>query len=514
MKQNRCNFHLIILLSIIGLFIVVPVCAVGVPAGTPDPDFYVTNYQPEKVWLGTTLFADYHTRGKERIVEVNMQGEVVWEYVLPANLNTDTVALGLDVELLPNNNILFLLPRHGVYEINRQGTIVWAFLDNKVSHDADRLPNGNTLISWGRDDSKDDAQVKEVSPAGNVVWSWYAKDHFNKAPYDSIYNEGWTHANAVTRLPNGNTLINFRNFNLTVEVDPSGAVVWQYDWSSFGIKPHEPEILPNGNILVCFPPISVRAVEVNPKTNKIIWKYKIDKSQTHIGQTRDADRLPNGNTLINNGINLVELTPAGEIVWQLNIKGLEQTSSDESLRVALYKSERIGYMDPQFSITSPQQGMCSPKETDISIQYSDVDLNRIWYRIYDRTGNKWATDNITYVSNNWKNAITFAGKETGQNKVTLENGDYILHVWASSNGGGDENLYVPVKVITVEKTVDFKVTSDCVITKAISSTSVSTTSSAGITTAQSTSAPLHWAIVLSGIIIVGFVATVWKKQNP
>ena len=171
-------------------------------------------------------------------------------------------------------------------------------------------------------------------------------------------------------------------------------------------------------------------------------------------------------------------------------------------------------MDPQFSITSPQQGMCFPKETDISIQYSDVNLNRIWYRIYDRTGNKWATDNITYVSNNWKNAITFAGKETGQNKVTLENRDYILHVWASSNGWGDENLYVPVKVITVEKTADFKVTSDCVITKAISSTSVSTTSSAGITTAQSTSAPLHWAIVLSGIIIVGFVATVWKKQNP
>jgi hypothetical protein len=157
--------------------------------------------------------------------------------------------------------------------------------------------------------------------------------------------------------------------------------------------------------------------------------------------------------------------------------------------------------------------MCSPKEIDISIQYSDVDLNRIWYRIYDRTGNKWATDNITYVSNNWKNAITFAGKETGQNKVTLENGDYTLHVWASSNGWGDENLYVPVKVITVEKTVDFKVTSDCAITKPISSASVSPPSSAGIPTAQSTAAPLPWALALVGIIIAGFTVIMRKKQN-
>jgi len=516
MKQIRSSLFLMIPLFIIWLIIVVPVSALVVPTGTPDPDFTVDIYQPDKTWNGTTLFPDYHKEGLARVIEVNMQGEIIWEYVLPDDLKRYTNP-GFDIELLPNNNILILLPNKGLVEIDRNGKIVWSSLDSKVSHDADRLPNGNTLINRGNEDTKDTAQAIEVDPQGNIVWQWFAKSAYNKEPFSSIYREGWSHANAVMRLPNGNTLVSLRNFNLTVEVNPNGAVVWQYDWSSVGQNPHEPEILPNGNILVCLHPRPYQVVEINPKTNNIVWKY-IFQDHGNLGTNRDADRLPNGNILINDGIKIIEITPAKEIVWQISVKNLNsETGNDIDIKKSktfwLYKSERIGYMDPQFSITSPQQGMCSPKEIDISIQYSDVDLNRIWYRIYDRTGNKWATDNITYVSNNWKNAITFAGKETGQNKVTLENGDYTLHVWASSNGWGDENLYVPVKVITAEKIADFKVTSDCAITKPISPASVFTTSSAGITTSQSTAAPLPWALALFGIIIVGFVVKKRKKQN-
>jgi len=516
MKQKRCNFHLILLLFIIALFMVVPVSATGVPAGKPDPDFYVDIYKPDKTWNGTTLFADYHTADIVRIVEVNMAGEIVWQYNIPDNLKRYTNP-GFDVQLLPNDHIMYLLPGNGVYEIDRSGNVLWSYLDSKVSHDFKRLPNGNTLINRGNEDTKDTAQAIEVDPQGKIVWQWFAKSVYDKAPYSSIYREGWAHVNAVTRLPNGNTLVNMRNFNITAEINPQGSVVWQYDWSSIGQNPHEPEVLPNGNILVCLHHNPVQVVEINPKSNEIIWQYIFNEDQGNPGNNRDADRLPNGNILINDAIKIVEITPAKEIVWQLSVKNLnfKWTDSDSKRlkNFKLYKSERIGYMDPQFSILSPQQGMCSPKETDISISYSDIDLNRIWYRIYDNIGNKWATDNITYVTNNWKDAITFAGKETGQNKVTLENGDYTLHVWASSNGWGDENLYVPVKVITAEKIADFKVTSDCVMTKPISSTSVSTPSSAGITTSQSTSAPLHWAGVVFGIVVIGFVARLRKKQN-
>lgn len=510
--------------AIIALFFIIsfqPVSAANIPAGKPDPDFYVDIYKPDKVWQGTTLFADYHKQGMARIVEVNMQGEIVWEYVLPNELTRYTNP-GFDVELLPNNNILFLLPSKGVYEVNRKGNIVWSYPDSKVSHDADRLPNGNTLINFGNNDGKDDTQVKEVNPEGKVVWSWRAKDSFNKPPYDAVYNQGWTHSNAVTRLPNGNTLVSLRNFYLTVEVNPQGAVVWQYDWTPLGIDPrtdpHEPEMLPNDNILVCLDPGQGNVVEVNTAKNEIVSQYLIQKGQTDYGLTRDADRLPNGNTLINNGIKLIEVTPAGEIVWQLNVKGLEKTDTRQSQMLYLYKSERIGMQAPRFSIVNPREGVCSPKETEISIQYVDTDLGSVWYRAFDRTKKTWATDNITYLRNKWANAITFEGKETGQTKINLEEGDYTLYVWAASTGWGDENLNTPKVINTAESKVNFSVTANCaaiqpVSSPPVSSTTLSGTSPPGIITEKSTAAPLSWAIALFGIIVVGCIVKMQKNRT-
>jgi hypothetical protein len=509
MKRIRYNFCLIIPLFIIWLIIVVPVSSAVVPAGTPDPDFYVSIYKPDKVWPGTTLFADYHNPAEPRIVEVNMQGEVVWEYVLPANLIQYTNP-GFDVELLPDNNILFLLPRNGVYEVDRKGNVVWSYPDSKVSHDADRLQNGNTLINFGGGDQKDDAQVKEVNPEGKIIWSWHAKDVFNKEPYLSIQYEGWTHSNAVTRLPDGNTLVSLRNFNLTVEVNPQGAVVWQYDWSSIGGYPHDPMMLPNGNILVSFPSIPDKAVEINPKTNEIVWQYIIKRDQSRNGSNRDADRLQNGNTLINDGTKLIEVTPAKEIVWQFNIKGLEQASVKESLNQYLFKSERIGMQAPRFSVTYPGDGGCTPGKTDISIQYTDIDLGSIWYRVFDRTKNMWATENITYVRNKWANAITFTGKEAGQQTISLEEGNYTLYVWAASTGWGDENLYTPKVINTAESKVNFSVTAGCAVTKPPAAQEPSPAGSP--TETHTSAAPLPPFIAFSGIGIAGLLAILCKKE--
>jgi hypothetical protein len=503
MMQRKSNPLPVLCFFIVLFFLTCPVSALAIPSGTPDPDFVVDIYKPDKTWNGTTLFADCHKDGTARIVEVNMLGEIVWQYVIPANLNQYTKP-GFDVELLPNNNILFLLPRNGVYEVDRKGTVVWSYMDSKVSHDVDRLPNGNTLINHGNEDTMDDAQVVEVNPQGNIVWSWHAKDAFNKPPYSTVYKQGWTHSNAVTRLPNGDTMVSLRNFNLTVKVNPRGAVVWKYDWTPVGTNPHEPMLLPNGNLLASLPAVPDEAVELNPQTGQVVWRYTFQMSQPRHGTNRDADRLPNGNTLINDGNKLVEVTPDKEIVWQFTVRGLDMPLSQGTLAIYLFKSERIGYMDPEFSITSPQQGACSPKETAISIQYSDVDLNRIWYRIYDRTNQRWATEEITYVTNSWKDALTFEGKVIGQDKVTLDTGDYTLHVWAASTGWGDENLFVPKKVITAEKTVDFSVTATCQATQPPVTLGGSPAPSP--TDIPTKATPLQIPILLTGIGIAVLVA--------
>ena len=54
--------------------------AVTQPSGTPNPAFLVDVNVPGKAFQGTTLFADNHDTSKPRIVEVNMLGEVTWEY--------------------------------------------------------------------------------------------------------------------------------------------------------------------------------------------------------------------------------------------------------------------------------------------------------------------------------------------------------------------------------------------------------------------------------------------------
>ena len=310
------------------------------PRGTVDPDIHVDIYQSDKAWTGTTLLTDNHVHERPRIIEVNMLGEIIWEYPIPQNLKQYTNP-GFDAEWLPNDNILFVLPGNGVYEVDRNGDTVWSYRDEKVSHDADRLPNGNTLVVYGNEDKLSDAQVKEVNPEGEIVWSWYAKDYFYKSPYKEIYDQGWIHTNAVSRLSNGNTLISLRNFHFVVEVNTHGSVVRTIGEGIFR-KQHDPEILPNSNILVANHG-KPQAIEINPETGEIVWQYAGFERDT--SPVRDTDRLPNGNTLITGATKIVEVTTEGRIVWQLTLKGVTFGGTPQASGLGFYKAERIWLSD-------------------------------------------------------------------------------------------------------------------------------------------------------------------------
>jgi hypothetical protein len=311
--------------------------------------YQVDVYDQKKAYRGTTLFSDTHNSTSPKIVEVDMNGNVVWEYTIPRHL-IKGATVGPDVELLQNKNILFVMSNSGVYEIDRNGTIVWSYLDPKVSHDADRLASGNTLVVFGNNDTKADAQVKEVNSAGKIVWEWYAKDVYgNDTRYKDIEIQGWTHANAVQRLKNGNTMISLRNFYLTVIVDKGGKVVREYNWSKFGkdTDPHEPEIHEDNNtLLTCLqndaPYVSV---EISMVTEEVLWTHTDHNMRT----ARDSNRLPNNNVLIV-GVNtsgtsnmqddistIIEVTPSGEIVWRLSLKSTPVGNGPGWF----YKAERI-----------------------------------------------------------------------------------------------------------------------------------------------------------------------------
>lgn len=310
--------------------------------GTADPAFIVDISVPEKVSSGTTLVGDLHDTAHPRIVDVNMLGEVVWQYDVPDALKSSTNP-GFSVVPLQNGNVLAAFPRSGVYEINRTTRqVVWKYSDPKASHDAERLSDGNTLIvdgGYGRDTIAD-AQVIEVSPQGQVVWSWYARDEFNRAPYNTITGSDWTHTNAASRLANGNTLISLRNFNLVAEVDKNGKLVRTLGEGVMS-HPHDPEPQQNGNLLFANPGRPPQAIEIDP-TGKVVWSYTIPPDTPFASaSTRDADRLANGNTLITAANRLIEVTPQGEVVWQFRLKDVQFSSEDDAKERGFYKAVRI-----------------------------------------------------------------------------------------------------------------------------------------------------------------------------
>lgn len=312
-------------------------------------DLYVDVYDSTKAYNGTTILSDIHDMDNPRIVEVDMHGEIVWEFVIPESLRS-TAYVGLDSKLLDNGNILMVISQQGVYEIDRDGNIVWSRNDPKCSHDVDRLDNGNTIYVYGANDLMTDAHVKEVDSDGNIVWTWFAQDHLDFPPYDTIDCQGWTHTNSVTRMENGHTLINPRNFSITIEVDSLGEIVWQYDWTELYPTdypkmhdPHEPELQSDGNLLICLQWESpYQVVEIDRATGEPVWEYHRDNLRT----CRDCDRLPNGNTLIVGVLTdtleeesvIFEVTPDKEIVWQLKIHATPAVGQPGWF----YRAQRIG----------------------------------------------------------------------------------------------------------------------------------------------------------------------------
>src|SRR4030042_2338178 len=80
-----------------------------------------------------------------------------------------------------------------------------------------------------------------------------------------------------------------------------------------------------------------QALEIDPNTGNIIWQSQ--KFGLEDMPVRDADRLPNGNTLITTPTRLIEVTAEGEIVWELKIKGIKNIPMEKVFK-GLYKAQR------------------------------------------------------------------------------------------------------------------------------------------------------------------------------
>ena len=298
---------------------------------------------------GTVFFADASNRDHPRIVEVNRAGEVVWQYRVPPELVLATSLM--DVAPTPGGGALFVVDGVGAFEVDAEGELVHAFESIQPSHDIDLLDDGSWLLTngWAR---MGEPHFMIVTPEGETTWEWLGLDQYGMLPYTDIYREGWMHANAAQRQPDGSLLVSLRNFYRVVMLDPAGDPVWEiqfdeidpdaYDAGEYdvveGRNPHEPELTPDGTVLVALHRPS-QVVEVDVETQEVVWRWSPPDDD---GATiRDANRLSNGNTLVTAAHAIFELSPDGAVLWKLR-SNVDRSEADVSGSVrSFYKAVLI-----------------------------------------------------------------------------------------------------------------------------------------------------------------------------
>ena len=225
---------------------------------------------------------------------------------------------------------------------------LWECRNKRMHHDFLHLPNGNylTLLIEGLPDgmtekvkggnwAEEDPDVMwgdkavEITPGGEIVWEWNSWEHLDLendiiCPLDS--RKEWTHINSLSLTPDGDMLMSFRQTSFVGIVDrKSGEFKWKWGKGELSHQ-HDATWLDTGKILIydngprrIRKTIYSRVIEVDPATDEIGWKYEANPQVGFFSTgISGAQRLPNGNTLICEGVHgrLFEVTEGGEVVWE------------------------------------------------------------------------------------------------------------------------------------------------------------------------------------------------------
>ena len=259
-----------------------------------------------------------------------------------------------DWRRLPNGNTLVLAnlvhPIKGftapqvlddvIYEVNKQGDIVWKWVASEHLNEFGFSPASLKLV-------KD-----SLSPRGRAAPFDYL--HINNM---SVLGPNKWYDAGDQRFNPDNIPIDSREANFIVILDKqTGKVVWSLG-PDYPAQVRGPRVLPRpvdqivgqhdvhlieaglpgaGNLIVFdnqgeagYPRVSVgvqphsRVLEIDPIKKEIVWEYTGGDSNGpdwsfYSSFISSARRLPNGNTLIDEGMNgrIFQITPKGDIAWE------------------------------------------------------------------------------------------------------------------------------------------------------------------------------------------------------
>ena len=331
-------------------------------------DIKILYYDPARAFNGLTLFNPYATN---TLCVVDMEGRIINKVqLLDARIDSD-------FEITEDGNII-IMGVDSIYQIGPSDTIDRFISAPKCHHSFSRMPNGHIMYLFhyeveveGWDATFRADGIREVDlETGEVIWEWKTGDHLSTddyCPYHLIpehphpFLEGydWTHSNSVLYRPaEGAVYLNIRHLDRLVKIDyPSGEIVWEMgSGGDFGeglfSHGHDPQFLPNGNILLFdngnhkIPVEYSRAVEIAFDADQgwavEAWQWP-SEPLFYDYSMGDANRLPNGNTLITSPhhASIWEVTQTQEVVWALYLDPL----TSPILQPMLYKAERYPFDD-------------------------------------------------------------------------------------------------------------------------------------------------------------------------
>lgn len=318
----------------------------------------LTGHDASKAFQGYTLFAPMFGEGTVHLIDMNGNEVHRWQMPHPP---------GDYGYLLPNGNLFYngktppqepgeYFPAWPIFkggvmlEVDWDGSVVWQHSDPAHHHDGRRTESGGAVyltitetppelaarVQGGLPNTAHHGRmwsdrIVEVDAQGKVIWEWFAWQHLDPetdviTPTD--LRDEWSHANTIVPLPGGDVIVSFRNISTVARIDrKTGDFVWKLG-SDLLAQQHHPTPLENGNVLIfnngtrrrAHPLVFSSVIEVEPLSKKLVWEYRDASAPLSFFSSyiSGAQRLPNGNTLICEGVTgrIFEVTPQYEIVWE------------------------------------------------------------------------------------------------------------------------------------------------------------------------------------------------------
>jgi hypothetical protein len=293
--------------------------------GATNPCVGTITEQPS----ATTLLSIQGARGGEK-TDALLLGVAPNGSVVGVHNDTDAGRWWLyDVDPMPNGDLLVATTEPGITVVERVDPATGEHesvrrLENvEDGHDVDALGDGE-YVTVDKGDGRNRVVVYNESRE-EMVWEWRFEQHTDRFPHDGggPHEKDWTHVNDVDEIREGVFMVSVRNFDQVVAIErESKEILWtlgeddNYDVLN---EQHNPDYIEGENgtatVLVA-DSINDRVVEYARIDGE--WEQTWVLEGGGLNEPRDADRLPNGNTLVTDrrGHRVLEVTPRGKVVWE------------------------------------------------------------------------------------------------------------------------------------------------------------------------------------------------------